>query len=72
MGSEHTERVVQSEADHHRWADDGGFIPAPETPAPAPATRPPWRAIGVAVALGFALGWLTGPRRHGQRTLIAL
>ena len=57
MGSEHAER----EADHHRWADDGGFIPAPEIPAPIVATRSPWRAIGVTAALGFAIGWLTAP-----------
>ncbi len=65
MPGEHAERAAQREADHHRWADDGGFIPAPETPAAATATRPPWRAIGVAVALGFAIGWLTGPRGPG-------
>lgn len=62
MKSEHAERAAQHEADHQRWADDGGFIPEREAPrAPVP-TRSPWQAVGIAAAIGFAIGWLTSPR----------
>ena len=63
MPGEHAEHTTQREADHHRWADDGGFVPDLEVPLAVAGTRSPWRAIGVAAALGFAIGWLTGPRR---------
>jgi hypothetical protein len=63
MGSEHAER----ESDRHRWANDGGFIPTSESPAPVVATRSLWRAIGVAAALGFAIGWLTVTTRPAGR-----
>ena len=61
MKSEHAERAAQHEADH-RWADDGGFIPEMETRVAPVVTRSPWRAVGIAAAVGFALGWLTSPR----------
>ena len=63
--SEPTTRAAQGEADYQRWADDGGFIPAQESPAPVVATRSLWRAVGIAAAIGFAIGWLTTPRRPG-------
>ena len=63
MPSEHAEHAAQREADHHRWADDGGFIPEAETPGPPVPTRSPWRAVGIAAAIGCAIGWLTAPRR---------
>jgi hypothetical protein len=60
--SEHAENAAQREADHHRWGDDGGFIPETELPRTPAPTRSPWREIGIATAVGFAIGWLTSPR----------
>jgi hypothetical protein len=51
--------AAQRESDHQRWADDGGFTP---DEVAAPPVRSPWTAVGVAAALGFAVGWLTGRR----------
>ena len=57
--SEHAQR----ESDHQRWADDGGFIPESQPREARTRTtdvaRSPWASVGVAAALGFALGWLT-------------
>ena len=65
--SERTTRAAQKESDHQRWADDGGFIPGPETARPVSAlhaiARNPWAAVGIAAGIGFALGWLTGCRK---------
>lgn len=61
MTTEHAERAAQHEADHHRWADDGGFIPEMELPSTPAAARSAWRAIVIAAAVGFAFGWLTSP-----------
>ena len=52
--------AAQKEADHQRWADDGGFTPDHHVAEAAP--RNPWVAIGIAAGVGFALGWLTGRR----------
>jgi hypothetical protein len=49
--------MTQQEVDHHRRADDGGFIPSPERPEAAVVTRTPWLIIGIASALGFTIGW---------------
>ena len=60
---EPSERAAQQETDLQRWADDGGRIPG--TPPQARAgVRPvsPWRAVGVAAAVGFAVGWLSTRR----------
>lgn len=58
--------AAQRESDHQRWADDGGFIPEPETVRPVAAlsiiTRNPWAAVGIAAGVGLAIGWLTGRR----------
>ncbi|MDB5312153.1 MAG: hypothetical protein JWO38_6355 [Gemmataceae bacterium] len=59
--------AAQMEKAYQRWADDGGLIPdlsmaGPERPITA-VLRTPWAAIGVAVGLGFALGWITGRRQ---------
>jgi hypothetical protein len=68
MKSEPAEGAAQHEADHHRWADDGGFIPETEIPRTPAATRSPWPAIGIAAAVGFAVGWVTSPgSRRGRR-----
>lgn len=67
MPSEREERVAQKERDHHRWADDGGFIPGVEAPRTAAPAWSPWRSIGIAAAIGFAIGWLTSPGSHGGR-----
>lgn len=61
---ERTERSAQQEADLQRWADDGG-APSMGRPGQARATeraRSSWGAVGVAVAFGFILGWLSGRR----------
>jgi hypothetical protein len=61
---ERTERSAQQEADLQRWADDGGAPPTGR-PGQVRATerpRPPWVGVGVAVAVGFTLGWLSGRR----------
>jgi ElaB/YqjD/DUF883 family membrane-anchored ribosome-binding protein len=72
MGQREREATVvrdatQRESALQRWADDGGFIPEPEARRPVAApnviARSPWAAIGVAVGVGFALGWLTGCRK---------
>jgi hypothetical protein len=59
--------AAQRESDHHRWADDGGFIPEPEAARPVAAlkvvARNPWAAVGVAAGIGFVLGWLSGRRK---------
>ncbi len=67
MSSEHPTRTTQQEHDHHRWADDGGRTPEPEVTKPRIPARSPWRAIGIAAAVGFAIGWLTAPESHGGR-----
>lgn len=67
MKSERAERAAQREADHNRWADDGGFIPEAEAPRTLAPTRSPWRAVGIASAIGFAVGWLTSPGSRGGR-----
>ena len=58
--------AAQRESDHHRWADDGGYIPEMEAGRPVVAlgivARNPWVAVGVAAGIGFALGWLTRRR----------
>jgi ElaB/YqjD/DUF883 family membrane-anchored ribosome-binding protein len=65
MPSEHDVRTAQKETAHQRWADDGGFIPETETPGALVRTHSPWRAIGIAAAVGFAIGWLTSPGSRG-------
>ena len=65
--SEQATRAAQQDADHQRWADDGGFTPDPHVPAAT--TRSPWVAVGVAAAIGFALGWLTGRRSSQSKPL---
>ena len=55
----------QCESDHQRWADDGGFTPDSQSHGAQTLIaddRFPWSAVGIATALGFALGWLTGRR----------
>ena len=59
---ERNERTAQQEAALQRWADDGGG-PRVNPHAAAVLPRPRWEAVGVAVAVGFALGWLTGRGR---------
>lgn len=56
--------AAQKESDHQRWADDGGPTPDPEPARARPGvpTRSPWAAVGIAAAVGFAVGWLTGHR----------
>jgi hypothetical protein len=62
MQSENSAPTTQRELALQRWADDGGFIPERETTRTPVPTRSPWRAVGVAAAVGFAIGWLTSPR----------
>lgn len=52
------------EFDQQRWADDGGFIPAPTTAESKVRTRTrnPWAIVGVAIGFGFAFGWITSRR----------
>ena len=59
-----TRDAAQRESSLHRWADDGGFIPEAAQPSIAIARVPrnPWVAVGIALGLGFAIGWLTGRR----------
>jgi len=59
-----TRDAAQRESALHRWADDGGFIPEAARPATALARVPrnPWVAVGIAVGIGFTLGWFTGRR----------
>ena len=59
-----SERTAQREADHQRWADDGGFTPDPEPDRPTTPVfaRSPWVAVVVAAGVGFALAWLVGRR----------
>jgi len=48
------------DAAHQQWADDGG---APRAKQPVPHRTAPqtsWGTIGVALVVGFAVGWLTG------------
>jgi hypothetical protein len=61
---ERTERSAQQEADLQRWADDGGAPSMGRAGQARAADRPrsPWVAVGVAVAVGFTLGWLSGRR----------
>lgn len=58
--------AAQRESDHDRWADDGGFIPGPDAVRPEAGlealVRTPWAAFAAGIALGFAVGWLTGRR----------
>jgi ElaB/YqjD/DUF883 family membrane-anchored ribosome-binding protein len=56
--------IAQRESDHQRWADDGGFIPKLQAveAAVGAVLRHPWAVVGVAAAVGFALGWVTGRR----------
>jgi ElaB/YqjD/DUF883 family membrane-anchored ribosome-binding protein len=63
---EHAERAAQREADHQRWADDGGPTPAAEMHEAVVVARPPWLALGVAVAVGLVIGWLTAPPHRGR------
>jgi hypothetical protein len=59
-----TERSAQREAAFQRWADDGGAPPTGR-PGQARATerpRSPWVSVGLAVGVGFTLGWLSGRR----------
>jgi hypothetical protein len=65
--SQHTTRAVQPEFELQRWADDGGFIPGRETLRTPVPTRSPWRAVGIAAALGFVIGWITSPGPRGGR-----
>ena len=67
MKSEPGERAGQKESDYQRWADDGGFIPEAEAPGGSAPARFPWRVIGMAAAVGFAIGWLTSPGSRGGR-----
>lgn len=68
MGQKESEAVTQDTAQResalHRWADDGGFIPDVMQSASAIATVPrnPWVAVGIAIGIGFTIGWLTGRR----------
>lgn len=59
--------AAQHESDHHRWADDGGFIPEPVVVQPEAGikalVRTPWAMLAVCATLGFAVGWLTGRRQ---------
>jgi ElaB/YqjD/DUF883 family membrane-anchored ribosome-binding protein len=56
--------TAQREMDHQRWSDDGGFIPKPQAAevAVGAVLRHPWAVVGVAAAVGFALGWVTSRR----------
>jgi hypothetical protein len=65
--TEHETRAAQRESALQRWADDGGFIPEPQHPVAPGTRRSPWRAIGIAAACGFAIGWLTSPGSRGGR-----
>lgn len=47
---------------HHRWADDGGFIPDTHDASVAVVRRSPWPMVGAAAAVGFVIGWLTSRR----------
>ena len=59
IAGKQTSRAAQREGDHQRWADDGGNIPADQPEAIETIPHSPWPAIVVAVAAGFAVGWLT-------------
>jgi ElaB/YqjD/DUF883 family membrane-anchored ribosome-binding protein len=61
--SEYKARAAQRESAYNRWADDGGHTPDPEVTDAIGFTRSPWLAVGVAAALGFAIGWMTNPPR---------
>ena len=45
--SDRTTRAAQKESDHHRWDDDGGFIPEPAEPEAriAAGARNPWIVV---------------------------
>jgi hypothetical protein len=48
------------DAAHQRWADDGGGPRAKQAVPRRTAPPTSWGTIGVALAVGFAVGWLTG------------
>ena len=60
---EQTARAAQREVDHQRWADDGGVIPDSRNKGTETGAGSPWTAVGIAAALGFALGWLISSAR---------
>ncbi len=53
------ETAGQQETDLQRWADDGGRSPDARTVRRV-APQNPWAVIGLAAAVGFAFGWLSG------------
>jgi hypothetical protein len=58
--------IAQRESDHDRWADDGGFSPEPDAALPKPviptALKKPFAAVGLALAVGLAIGWFVRRR----------